>query len=199
MSIYHDNASDYCRQYESISAEAVHKDWLHLLASIDKNSALDVGAGSGRDARFLNSIGFAVTAVEPAEAMRKLAIQFSAMHPRIKFLSDPLPYLPKIQELRERYNLVLLSAVWMHLSPTERSQALPVLADLLLPQGLMVLTLRHGNFTDGRQSFPLSCTEILELVQQHQLPLKAILITDLVTDALGRSDVAWQTVVLKKE
>jgi 2-polyprenyl-3-methyl-5-hydroxy-6-metoxy-1,4-benzoquinol methylase len=198
MSIYHDNASDYCRQYESISAEDVHKDWLHLLASIDKNSALDVGAGSGRDARFLNSIGFAVTAVEPADAMRELAIRLSAMHPHITFLSDSLPYLPKTQELKQKYNLVLLSAVWMHLSHTERSQALPVLADLILPQGLMVLTLRHGNFTDGRQSFPLSCTEILELVQQYQLPLKAILITDLVTDALGRSDVAWQTVVLKK-
>lgn len=199
MSIYHDHAPAYCQQYESISAEAVHKDWLHLLASIDKNSALDIGAGSGRDARFLNSIGFAVTAVEPADAMRELAMQLSAMHPQVKFLSDALPYLPKIQAAKQQYNLVLLSAVWMHLSPTERSQALPVLADLLLPQGLLVLTLRHGNFNDGRQSFPLSCTEILELVQQHQLPLNAILMTDLVTDALGRNDVAWQTVVLKKE
>ncbi len=131
--------------------------------------------------------------------MRELAIQLSSMHPNIKFLSDSLPYLPKIQESKQQFNLVLLSAVWMHLSPTERRQALPVLSDLLLPQGLLVLTLRHGNFTDGRLNYPLSCAEILSLVQQYELPLKAILITDLVSDTLGRNDVAWQTVVLKKE
>ena len=199
MSLYHDNADEFCRQYESITAEDVHHQWLPLLDKINPGNALDVGAGSGRDARFLADRGFTVTAVEPADAMRELAIQLSSMHPNIKFLADSLPYLPKIQESKQQFNLGLLSAVWMHLSPTERRQALPVLFDLLLPQGLLVLTLRHGNFTDGRLNYPLSCAEILFLVQQYELPLKAILITDLVSDTLGRNDVAWQTVVLKKE
>ena len=197
MSIYHNKADEFFHQYESVSAEDVHQQWLMLLNNTKPGKALDVGAGSGRDARFLAGLGFAVTAVEPADALREQAQKLS-QHLPIQWLSDLLPGLPSIRELRQRFDLVLLSAVWMHLSPAERSQALPVLDSLLVPDGLLVLTLRHGSFNDERQSYPVSCAEILRLIQQQQLTLTPILISDLTTDSLGRSDVAWQTVVLKK-
>lgn len=197
MSIYHENAGEFCAQYESVTTDDVHQQWLMQLDNINPGNALDVGAGSGRDARFLADRGFVVTAVEPADALREQA-QILSEHLPIQWLSDLLPDLPKVQALQQQFDLVLLSAVWMHLSPAERSQALPVLDSLLVPGGLLVLTLRHGSFNDGRQSYPVSSAEILRLIQQQQLTLTPILISDLTTDALGRSDVAWQTVVLKK-
>lgn len=197
MSIYHNKADEFFHQYESVSAEDVHQHWLMLLNNTKPGKALDVGAGSGRDARFLADWGFVVTAVEPADALREQAQKLSE-HLPIQWLSDLLPDLPKVQVLQQQFDLVLLSAVWMHLSPAERSQALPVLHSLLVPGGLLVLTLRHGSFNDGRQSYPVSSAEIFRLIQQQQLTLTPILISDLATDALGRSDVAWQTVVLKK-
>jgi hypothetical protein len=69
----------------------------------------------------------------------------------------------------------------------------------MAPKALLVLTLRHGNFSDGRSCYPVSADEVLNLIKWHQLPLSPTLITDLKPDALGRSDVLWQTVVLKKE
>ncbi len=197
MSLYHDKAEEFVYQYESVNAEEVHQQWLALLNNIKPGKALDVGAGSGRDARFLTSRGFAVTAVEPADALRVLAEKLSQQLP-IQWLSDLLPDLPKVQALQQQFDLVLLSAVWMHLSPDERHQALPVLCSLLAHDGLLVLTLRHGSFNDGRLSYPVTSAEILALVQQHQLLLTPVLVSDLVSDTLGRSDVAWQTVVLKK-
>jgi len=197
MSLYHAKAEEFVYQYESVNAEEVHQQWLALLNNIKPGKALDVGAGSGRDARFLTSRGFAVTAVEPADALRVLAEKLSQQLP-IQWLSDLLPDLPKVQALQQRFDLVLLSAVWMHLSPDERYQALPVLCSLLAHDGLLVLTLRHGSFNDGRLSYPVTSPEILALVQQHQLLLTPVLVSDLVSDTLGRSDVAWQTVVLKK-
>lgn len=197
MSLYHDKAEEFVYQYESVNAEEVHHQWLALLNNIKPGKALDVGAGSGRDARFLTSRGFAVTAVEPADALRVLAEKLSQQLP-IQWLSDLLPDLPKVQALQQQFDLVLLSAVWMHLSSDERHQALSVLCSLLAHDGLLVLTLRHGSFNDGRLSYPVTSADILAQVQQHQLLLTPVLVSDLVSDTLGRSDVAWQTVVLKK-
>ncbi len=101
--------------------------------------------------------------------------------------------------LQQSFDLVLLSAVWMHLTSEERALALPVLVSLMAPNALLVLTLRHGNFSDGRSSYPVSVDEVIDFIQQQQLSLSTVLISHLDADALGRSDVLWQTVVLKKE
>ena len=197
MNIYHSKADEFYRQYESVKAEEVHQNWIRLLDNVAPGKALDVGAGSGRDARFLAGRGFAVTAVEPADALREQAKKLSQQLP-IQWLSDLLPGLPKVQALQQQFDLILLSAVWMHLSPDQRHQALPVLCNLLAHDGLLVVTLRHGSFNDGRQSYPVSSAELLQLNMQQQLTFDPLLITELSIDSLGRSDVLWQSVILKK-
>lgn len=202
MSLYNDNAAEFFRQYEAVSATEVHQCWLDKLRQPPTGNALDIGAGSGRDARFLATLGFDVIAVEPADLLREQAIahcqQLPPPRPDICWLADQLPDLPKVAALKQSFDLVLLSAVWMHLTPAERDCTLPVLSSLMAPKALLVLTLRHGNFSDGRNCYPVSSEEVLQLINHHQLPLTPILITNLAPDALGRSDVLWQTVVLKK-
>jgi 2-polyprenyl-3-methyl-5-hydroxy-6-metoxy-1,4-benzoquinol methylase len=203
MDLYNDKAADFFRQYEAVAATKVHRSWLGLISQQPQSRALDIGAGSGRDARFLASLGFRVTAVEPANVLREQAIAYGQQQPapkhEIEWLADQLPNLTKVVGLQQSYDLVLLSAVWMHLTTQQRALTLPVLASLMAPDALLVLTLRHGDFSDGRQSYPVSADEILQLIQQHHLPMTATLVTDLEPDTLGRSDVLWQTVVLKKE
>ena len=53
---YDDKADSLAELYLSLSFDDVHGGWLELLAGlniIDKIHILDVGAGSGRDARYL--------------------------------------------------------------------------------------------------------------------------------------------------
>lgn len=198
MNIYHQNALAFVAQYESVSAEQVHQNWLHLLPVAGSASfALDVGAGSGRDARFLAEQGFQVVAVEPAENLRLAAMALTNTD-KIQWFADELPTLTLIQALAQDFSLILLSAVWMHLTSEQREASLLSLTTLLAPQGLLVITLRHGSFSDGRVTHPVSVAEIDTLISQHQLGLTLVLVTDLLTDSLGRGDVAWQTVVLKK-
>ena len=198
MNIYHQNADAFVAQYESVSAEQVHQSWLHLLPSAGSASfALDVGAGSGRDARFLVARGFQVVAVEPADNLRHAAMAL-ANTDKIRWLADELPALPQVQALAQEFTLILLSAVWMHLTGEQRVASLQSLTQLLASAGLLVITLRHGSFSDGRVTHPVSATEIETFIRQHQLALKPVFVSDLNTDALGRGDVAWQTVVLKK-
>ena len=198
MNIYHQNAEAFVAQYESVSAEQVHQSWLHLLPSAGSASfALDVGAGSGRDARFLVAHGFQVVAVEPADNLRHAAMALANTE-KIRWLADELPALSQAQALAQEFTLILLSAVWMHLTREQREASLLTLTTLLAPQGLLVITLRHGSFSDGRVTHPVSASEIETIIRQHQLALKPVFVSDLNTDALGRGDVAWQTVVLKK-
>ncbi len=198
MNIYHQNAEAFVAQYESVSAEQVHQSWLHLLPSAGSASfALDVGAGSGRDARFLVAHGFQVVAVEPADNLRHAAMALANTE-KIRWLADELPALSQVQALAQEFTLILLSAVWMHLTREQREASLLTLTTLLAPQGLLVITLRHGSFSDGRVTHPVSASEIETIIRQHQLALKPVFVSDLNTDALGRGDVAWQTVVLKK-
>lgn len=198
MNIYHQNAEAFVAQYESVSAEQVHQSWLHLLPSAGSASfALDVGAGSGRDARFLVAHGFQVVAVEPADNLRHAAMALANTE-KIRWLADELPALSQVQALAQEFTLILLSAVWMHLTREQRVASLLTLTTLLAPQGLLVITLRHGSFSDGRVTHPVSASEIETIIRQHQLALKHVFVSDLNTDALGRGDVAWQTVVLKK-
>ena len=44
MSLYHDRADDFFRQYQLVAAEKVHASWLAVLDAMPAGHALDVGA-----------------------------------------------------------------------------------------------------------------------------------------------------------
>jgi 2-polyprenyl-3-methyl-5-hydroxy-6-metoxy-1,4-benzoquinol methylase len=59
---YNRNAQTFFAQYQSLTFEQVHSDWL---SQLDQKAglALDVGAGSGRDSSALAAQGWDVVAV----------------------------------------------------------------------------------------------------------------------------------------
>src|SRR5690554_5137245 len=147
IDFYHVNADKLATQYDSLSFEQVHGDWLAMLSELSpKASVVDIGAGSGRDARALQQLGFTVTAVEPADKLRKLGQQHA---PEVIWLDDSLPDLRRLK-LNQRFDLVLVSAVWMHLNQAQQKLALKNIKQLLTAKGITVITLRHGCFDDGR-------------------------------------------------
>ena len=113
----------------------------------------------------------------------------------VTWLDDELPTLYKVRKLSCRYDLILVSAVWMHLPVMLRYKALSVLAKLLTKKGKIVITLRQGSFDDGRKSFGVSLIEIERLTKQIGLNIAYIADSG---DAQGRQEVTWQTVVLNQ-
>ena len=65
--------------------------------------------------------------------------------------------------------VVMLTAVWMHLDTAERRRAMPVVAALVRPGGVMVLTQRHGPVPSGRRMFDVSASETIALAEAHGL------------------------------
>lgn len=86
-------------------------------------TVLDIGAGSGRDAAWFAANDYDVVAVKPSETMLAHARR---LHPssRIHWLAGNLPDLANVRRLGISFDLILLSAVWMHIPPAARERAM---------------------------------------------------------------------------
>jgi SAM-dependent methyltransferase len=188
---YEQHAARLVDQYESLSFQDVHAGLLDMLPAPGA-TVLDVGAGSGRDAAWFAANGYAVVAVEPSDAMLAHARE---RHPssRIHWLSDSLPDLAKVRRLGLSFDLILLSAVWMHIPPAARQRSLRKLATLLAPKGRIAISLRLGAPDTERAMCEVSLPELSSLAQQFGL---RIVRTSDSQDKLGRSEVSWTNVVL---
>lgn len=191
---YGDDAKRLAGQYESITFADVHRDVLHLFPRPPAR-VLDIGAGSGRDAAALVAEGHTVVAVEPTDALREEGMRIHAGK-AIEWLDDQLPHLPALRALRMPFDLILLTAVWMHLDEQERRDSMASLTELLKPRGRVSMSLRHGPVPAGRRMFDVSAMETKSLA--GAFGLKSIFDTDR-EDMLGRADVRWSFVVLEKD
>ncbi len=164
---YAEEAEELFTRYESIPAAEAHRTVLHLIPATP-GSVLDIGSGTGRDAAWFASMGHRVVAVEPTDAMR---IPAMALHPspRIEWLNDSLPDLAGLRARGETFDLVMLTAVWMHLDEAQRRRALPNLASLLRAGGVVIMKIRHGPVPAGRRMFEISAEETIELARKQEL------------------------------
>ena len=192
MSYYTDNAPELFDQYLRIPAGEIHAGWKSFLPA-SAGLACDIGAGSGRDANWLASIGWDVIAVEPNKALRELAIP--AAHARVTFMEDALPGLASLRSTSHHFDLILLSAVWMHVPVKERERAFRIVTDLLAPGGLLVITLRQSSIEEtDRQFHPVSADEVIGLANRRAI---ALVQQSQSKDELGRGEVTWQTLAFK--
>lgn len=191
---YSQRAQHFFNQYQQLAFEDVHQNWLHHLPDTP-GYALDVGAGSGRDATALAKRGWGVVAVEPAAGLRQLGEE-ATKGLAVQWIDDRLPELKEVSTLGYRFNLILVSAVWMHLPPIQRSEAFSKILELTSPGGIIVITLRHGP-GDGERTFHETRRSELEGLA-HEKALTALPTEESPqNDQLGRDKVWWETVVFK--
>ena len=106
-----------------------------------------------------------------------------------------MPALTTLLALKPQFNLILLSAVWMHLYESQRGPALSVLSELLASDGVLVISLRHSHAEErhARGIFPVSTAELEQLASTRGLAIKSVTQRE---DQYGRNHVSWETVVL---
>ncbi|MGI9382651.1 MAG: class I SAM-dependent methyltransferase [Methyloligellaceae bacterium] len=188
---YAEDAETLAAKYESVSFAEVHRETLQYFPPPPRQ-ILDIGAGTGRDAAALAAMGHAVLAVEPSSELRRLG-QRLHREQTIAWLDDALPELSQVRARGDRFDLVLLSAVWMHLDAEERRAAMPRVAGLVHASGRIIMSLRHGPVPAGRRMFDVSVGETEHLARQsglcvaHRCERAAL---------LSRSDVRWTCLVL---
>jgi SAM-dependent methyltransferase len=189
---YQENADALAEQYESLSFAKVHRHVLHLFPA-PPSRILDVGAGTGRDAAALARLGHTVVAVEPTPALRAHGQRLHA-DASLEWIDDSLPHLGTLRS-GGRFDLVMLTAVWMHLDAAEREIAMATLVQLLAPAGLVVMSLRHGPVPEGRRMFEVSAAETCGLAMRHGL---LVIHESEGGDTFGRPGVHWTRLAFRK-
>ncbi len=186
---YAEEAEELFKLYENIPAADLHRAVLHLIPTTP-GSILDIGSGTGRDAAWFAAQGHRVVAAEPTDAMR---IPAMALHPspRIEWLDDSLPDLALLGARGEKFDVVMLSAVWMHLDAQQRRQAMPNLAALVRAGGVMIMMIRHGPVPVGRRMFEVWSEETIELAQTQGLHPVLNLRTESRQEANRLAGVTW--------
>ncbi|MFD9789971.1 class I SAM-dependent methyltransferase [Streptomyces sp. NPDC059070] len=180
-------------QYESVSFEEVHRGLLDLFPAAPAR-VLDLGAGTGRDAAALARLGHRVTAVEPTAEFRAHGRRLHA-DADVVWLDDALPDLPVVSASDARYDLVLVTAVWMHLDPAERARAMPRVAALLAPGGVLAMTVRGGPVPAGRRMFDVPEVETVTLARTAGL---RVVHRGGRGDLHGRPGVRWSEVAFRR-
>lgn len=192
---YVDDAEWLIPRYDGIPFQEKYRALIHLFPA-EPSRILDVGAGTGVDARWFAAKGHRVLAVEPLAAFRQASIE---RHPAsgVEWVDDSLPALSKVGP-REGFDVVVLSAVWNHLAPSERGEAMARLAELLATGGLLVISIRHGNHPPNRHMFEAPADDTVNSAIAHDLaPVARVEAAS--TQALNRqAGVTWTWLAFRR-
>ncbi len=194
---YASEADELFTRYESLAAADVHRAVLHLLPTTPAR-VLDIGAGTGRDAAWFAALGHQVVAVEPTETLRLRAMALHAS-PRITWIDDALPELAVLRARSDQFDLIMMTAVLMHLDAGERARAMPNIAGLLAPKGTLIMRLRHGPVPPGRRMFDVTTEDVTALAA----PLGLRCVFEHHGGSLGAQNlsagVTWTTLALVRD
>ena len=191
---YAEDADRLAANYEARTFEAVQCEVLHLIPS-QPSRVLDIGAGTGRDATALASRGHRVTAMEPTAELRAYGQRVHAAA-AIDWIDDALPDLAILRAAGTPFELVMATAVWMHLDAAERATAMRNVAALVAPSGQFILSLRYGPVPPGRRMFAVPPEETIAQAAESGLsPVHRSARGDL----FGRPEISWTFLAFKKE
>lgn len=144
LEVYARNGAALAARYAAVDADAVFAPLVGMLPPPGR--MLDVGAGTGRDAAWFATRGFSVTAVEPTDSLRHAGEAHTGAF--VTWCTDTLPQLGTLAG--QRFDFILVNAVWHHLDPSERDLAIARLAALARPGGRLLISLRRGPDLPGQ-------------------------------------------------
>lgn len=189
---YEADGADLVRRFETIDPEGLYAPVADFIPTTPARIA-DIGAGTGRDAAWLAGLGHAVVAVEPVAALREAG---RALRPALAWIDDQLPELAGLGG--QRFDRLLLSGVWQHLDDPARAAAMPVLAGLLAPGGVLIMSLRHGPGAPSRPVWPVDVEATVALARDAGLRLVHRVEAASVQAGNQAAGVTWTWVCLEK-
>ncbi len=180
---------------QALDFHIVCKDFINFLP-VKNSHVLDLGSGAGQNAAALDKLGFKVTAIEPMTAFLNAAIN-TYKAASIAWLNDSLPDIACLDSSQNKFDFVLIDAVWHHLSEEERAKAASRISRVIKNNGRCALSLRNGPSGIGSKVFPTNSYDSIKLFERYGF--KCIFERCNQASVLpNKENVKWSRIVLEK-
>ncbi len=198
LKYYQKHAAELATRYEEADVSSLHARMLEHLPP--QGTVLEIGCGSGRDASYLISSGFQVTAVDASLQMLAVAVR---EHPELKgrTFCAALPFEEHHPLLLRRFDAIISVALLMHVSDDDIREAGEQFRRLLEPGGILFISASERRpdvdgqrQQDGRIYVQRSPEQLEALLVQSGLRRKAI---HRHADGEGRN-INWYSIVLQR-
>ncbi len=202
---YDSRAAEFASRYDAVNSSELQRLLLRYLSPGCR--VYEIGCGTGRDAVWLASRGYRVTAVDASSEMLKYARQrMSATDGslELRFEQSAMPRCPGVPAPECTYDGVVAVAVVMHIPDQELFEFAFQVRSLLKKDGVLILSTslhRSGLNEAGRDSLgrlyrerPVG--ELQLLFERLGFNLVATHETD---DELGRREIKWVSLVMRLE
>ncbi|MBK25668.1 MAG: hypothetical protein CME70_16845 [Halobacteriovorax sp.] len=161
---YQEAAVEFIGKYEEIKPGRIYE----LIAVFFKRNklTLDIGCASGRDLSYLKGSGFKVEGLDAVPAFVDYCKEVLSDVP---VYNDSLPKLSKIES--DKYENVLLSAVFMHLPKESLVEAVENVVRITKPGGRIILSVRSADCEtkreeDGRLFTPIDTKKFQQTFEE---------------------------------
>lgn len=190
---YNEHAEHLIDRYEKADMSTLHN-------CIVKNtppdcSLLDIGFGSGRDLQFLHDRQYDIWGIDPTvQFVENAKSRFADISDH--FYSDRLPLTTSYPELNNRFDAIIVIAVWMHLPREHYLKAVEDLVALSKPRSTIIISYSSGNrgSKDGRYFAEVDQAYLDTLFEQRGYKAIETVASD---DSLQRNSLQWITVVYR--
>ncbi|RMC30577.1 class I SAM-dependent methyltransferase [Paracoccus alkanivorans] len=194
LRIYAENAAALAARWESYPVSEPFAPVADLFPASPCRVA-DIGAGPGRVAAWLAEQGHDVVAVEPVQEFRDMA---GSIHAGVTWLDDSLPDLQALKT-EPACDLLLLSGVWHHVDPDARDHAMASMAACLLPDGRIIMNLRHGRDDPARGLFDADPVRTIAAAERAGLRVLASRKTDSIQKHNRDAGISWTWLFLGRD
>lgn len=194
---YEEDAVKLIPRYNAISCDELFSVVLNVFPT-SPASIIDIGAGTGRDAAWLAQKGHNVLAVEPVEAFRRVGAE-TFPFANVRWIDDRLPSLEASIAQGETFDFGLMSGVWQHLSPEERTPALNAISQLIKPDGTFLMSVRHGPGVNNRPVFKSERQATIDLILSQGFEITQINFRPSVQSENIARGVMWTWITMKRQ
>ena len=188
-------SDQWIERSEAIPAERMLQPVLDLLPR-PPGRAVDIGAGSGRDAAWLAAQGNRVTAIEPVARLRCAGIELHGALP-IEWLDDRLPELTAVPA-GSKFVLLLVNGVWQHLDASQQRTAMRRLAELAHEGATLIVSLRHGPGAATRPVHEIDASDTIRTARDAGFELIRERQAESWQDANRAAGVYWTWLALRR-
>lgn len=190
MDYYDENARGYSSSTVNVNMQELYDLVLPYLKPQAK--ILDLGCGSGRDAKRFREMGYDVLAADPSEAMCELAQTNSGVEV-VRLSAEEMDY-------KDRFDLIWACASLLHIRSGEMPKVWHKIHRALAQGGIVFVSVKKGDF-EGLRGGRWFCDYTLDKLAKtgyQDAGLNLIYSGESLDKRPGRETEVWLNVILKK-